>query len=54
MNNHNKSKDKSNGKLVNHMTIDDVTVNDVIKSMTDILNSMKDGEKRTLTKDEIN
>lgn len=54
VNNHNKSKDKSNGKLVNHMSIDDVTINDVIKSINDVLNSMKDGEKKTLTKYEIN
>ena len=51
--NHNKSNDLYKGKKVDHMSIDDATVGAAIKALTGILNNMKDGEKRTLTKNEL-
>jgi hypothetical protein len=36
-----------------HMSIDDATVGIAIKALTGILNNTKDGEKRTLTENEI-
>lgn len=50
--NHDKSNDKHNGQKINHMSIDDATVNDAIKSLTDILDNMKDGARK-LSKKEI-
>jgi RHS repeat-associated protein len=53
VNNYNKSKDSYKGKKIDHMNIDDATVGAAVKALTSILNNMKDGEKRTLTNDEI-
>ncbi len=50
--------DKSNGKYgkdkINHMTIDDATTGEVTKRINNLVNDVKDGDKKTLTRDEIN
>lgn len=47
VNNHNKSNDTFEGKKMNYMSIDDATVKDAVKDLTNILSNMKDGDKKT-------
>ncbi len=54
VNNHNKSNDFYKGEKMDHMSIDDATVNEVSKKFIDILRQMQSAESKTLNKDEIN
>jgi RHS repeat-associated protein len=53
VNNHNKSNDTFNDERIDHMNIDEATVNVVIRQLSNVLYNMKEGEKKTLTKEEI-
>lgn len=52
VNNHNVSNKKYNGKSMNHMNLDDTTINDMVKVMTVTLNNMKE-DRKTMSRDEL-
>jgi RHS repeat-associated protein len=47
------SNEKQNGEQVNHMNIDEATLNDVMKTITDLFNQIKEGENKTYSGDEL-
>lgn len=53
INNHNKSKESYKGDKMDHMNIDDATVNEITNTLIGVLNNMKDGETKKLSKEEI-
>jgi len=52
--NHDYSNETFNGEGIDHYNIDNATVNDVLKNVGDILKGLKEGETKSLSRDEIN
>ena len=54
INNHNMSNEKYNGEKIDHYNIDDATVGKATQYLNSILQTLKQGETKTLSRNEIN